>query len=181
MSDAHGTSTGANKDGTKGEAKVMKECSAEARTYHAYHDEVIWAPGLLTPELATNPPKLQRAHLRGHCTWCRDNCMNLLTEPRIPLWTHIQTLQLLSTMLELSRREQCLDESDQLIAILNPDKFQTQLLREDDRKMKSDTMVWRVKNDMVGKEVEGVSDEGHSDGQLELDSELDEKLKQKME
>jgi hypothetical protein len=38
MSDEH--ETGTNADGTKSEPKVMKEYSAEARTYHAFHDEV---------------------------------------------------------------------------------------------------------------------------------------------
>ena len=87
-------------------------------------------------------------------------------------------------MLEPAGRGQCVHEADQLIDILNLGKFQTQLLREDDRKMKSDTMVWRVKNDMVGKAIEVVGenvDEGHSDGQLELDSELDQKLRQELE
>jgi len=40
----HGTATGTDKNGTKGEPKAMKEYSAEARTYHAYYDEVNWAP-----------------------------------------------------------------------------------------------------------------------------------------
>ena len=45
-------------------------------------------------------------------------------------------------------------------------------------------MVWRVKNDMVGKDAEGVSenvDEGHSDEQLELDCEPDDKFRQELE
>lgn len=49
--------------------------------------------------------------------------------------------------------------------------------------MNADRMVWRVKNDMVGKAIEGVGenpDEGHSDEQLELDRELYEKLRQEL-
>ena len=107
--------------------------------------------------------------------------MKLLTEPRIPLWTRIQTLQLLSTMLELSGGEQCLDEGDQLIDILNPDEFQSQLFHEDNRKMKADRMVWLVKNGMVGEGVSDDVDEGHSDEQLEPDRELDEKLREELE
>ena len=38
MYDEHGTET--NSDGTKSGSKVMKEYSAEARTYHAFYDEV---------------------------------------------------------------------------------------------------------------------------------------------
>ena len=39
-SDKHGTGTGTDNVGTKSEPKAMKEYSAEARTYHAYYDEV---------------------------------------------------------------------------------------------------------------------------------------------
>jgi hypothetical protein len=83
-------------------------------------------------------------------------------------------------MLEPAGRGQCVHEADQLIDILNLGKFQTQLLREDDRKIKSDTMVWRVRDEMIGKAIEGVGenpDEGHSDKHLELDRELYEKLR----
>jgi len=46
----HGTKTGTDNDSTKDEPKSMKEYSAEARLYHAYYDEVIWAPIRLTLE-----------------------------------------------------------------------------------------------------------------------------------
>lgn len=126
---------------------------------------------------ANNSSKLQRAHLRGHYTWCRDNCLKLLAEPRIPLWTRIQTLQLLSAMLQSAGGEQCLQEADRLIDILDPNQVQTQLLREDNRKMKADRMDWRSKNEMVDKDIEGVADEGPSEEQLKLDRDLDEKLR----
>jgi hypothetical protein len=179
MSDEHGT--GMKNEGTKSGTKVMKEYSAEARTYHAFYDEVCTLDFNYLSRYATNPPKLQRAHLRGHYTWCRDNCLKLLAEPRIPLWTQIQTLQLLSTMLQPAGGEQCLQEADRLIDKLDPKQFQTQLLREDNQKMEADRMAWRIKNDMVGKDIEGVTDEGPSEEQLKLDRDLDEKRRQELE
>jgi hypothetical protein len=122
--------------------------------------------------------------MRGHYTWCRNNCLNFLLEPRIPMWTRIQTLQLLSTMLQPAGGEQCLEEVDQLIDMLPHEEFQTQLLREDNRKMKADRMEWRIKNDMVGKDIEGVGEnpnEGPSDEQLKEDRDADEKLRQELE
>lgn len=79
-------------------------------------------------------------------------------------------------MLEPAGGEHCLAEADQLIDIPNPADFQTQLLRRDNRKMKADRVEWRIKSDMVGKDIEGVSeklDEGPPDEQLKLDCEMD--------
>jgi hypothetical protein len=84
-------------------------------------------------------------------------------------------------MLQPAGGEQCLEEADRLIDILDPNQFQTQLFREDNRKMKADRMEWRVKNDMVGKDIQGVTDEGPSEKQLKLDRERDEKLRQELE
>lgn len=47
--------------------------------------------------------------------------------------------------------------------------------------MKADRMEWRIKNDTVGKDIEGVGGnpgEDPLDDQLKLDRELDEKLRQ---
>jgi len=104
----------------------------------------------------------------------------MLSYPRIPLWTRIQTLQLLSTMLEPAGGKQRLDEADQLIDILDPNQFQTQLLREDNRKMKADREEERIKKSMTDKDIEGAgedADEGSSDERSKLDRELDEKLR----
>jgi cell division FtsZ-interacting protein ZapD len=103
-----------------------------------------------------------RAHLRGHYTWCREHCLNFLTEPRIPLWTRVQTLQLLSTLSQPAGAEQCLNEADQIIDIFNPEQLQTKLLREDNRKMKADMMAWRVEHNLVGQDIEGVNDRGEA-------------------
>jgi hypothetical protein len=84
-------------------------------------------------------------------------------------------------MLQPAGGEQCLHEADRLIEKLAPNQFQTKLLREDNRTMKADRMDWRIKNDMVGKDIESVTDEGPSEEQLKLDRELDEKLRQELE
>lgn len=107
--------------------------------------------------------------------------MKFLAMPRIPLWTRIQTLQLLSTMFQAAGGGQCLEEAEQLIDKLDPNQFQTQLLREDNRKMKADRMDARMKKDMVGKDMDGVGDTARADEQLKLDCELDEKLRQELE
>jgi cell division FtsZ-interacting protein ZapD len=86
--------------------------------------------------------------------------MNLLLEPRIPLWTRIQTLQLLSTLNHPAGAEQCLNEADQIIDMLNPEQLQTRLLREDNRKMKADMMAWRVEHNLVGQDVESRNNRG---------------------
>ena len=84
-------------------------------------------------------------------------------------------------MLQPAGGEQCLHEADRLIGNLDPDQFQTQLLREDNRKMKADRMDARMKKDMVGKDMDGVGDTARADEQLKLDCELDEKLRQELE
>lgn len=184
MADQHETNN--NTGGTQGEPKVMKEYSAEALTYHAFYDEVGTLDYEYFPNFITDFPQLQRAHLRGHYTWCRDNCLKLLAEPRIPLRTRIQTLQLLSTMLKPAGGEQCLHGADRLIDKLDSNQFQTQLLREDNRKMKAERMDDDMKKDIFGKDIKGLEEnasEGLSDEQLKMEHhrELDEKLRQELE
>lgn len=101
--------------------------------------------------------------------------MKLLTEPRIPLWTRIQTLQLLSTMNQPAGAEQCLKEADQIIDMLNPEQLQTRLLREDNDKMKADMMAWRVEHNLVGQDIEGMNDRGElpAEEPLKLEADLE--------
>jgi hypothetical protein len=47
-----------------------------------------------------------------------------------------------------------------VLDILNPEKFQTKLLREDNRKMNADREADRVRNNLVGKDIEGIDDKG---------------------
>jgi hypothetical protein len=140
--------------------ETIEEYSAESRTYHAYYDEVGTSEYTPSELLADNNHSSNVPNLLGHYTWCRDHCLHLLLEPRIPLWTRIQTLQLLSTMLQPAGGEQCLTEADQIIDKLNPDQFQTKLLREDNRKMMADREAWRVEHNLVGQDIEGISDRG---------------------
>lgn len=125
-----------------------------------------------------NREQLSRAHDHGHYTWCREGCLDFLTEPRIPLWTRIQTLQMLSTLLQPAGGELCLRKADEVLDILDQEEYQTKLLREDNRKMKADTYAWRVKMNLVGKSIEGVDGRtGRSTTSVtELGSALAEKL-----
>jgi hypothetical protein len=86
-------------------------------------------------------------------------------------------------MLQPAGAEQCLNEADQIIDILDPTHFQTQLLRTDNRKMKADRKVWRVKKNLIGSDIEGVdegADAGPSDEHFKLDRDLDAKLEQEV-
>jgi hypothetical protein len=86
-------------------------------------------------------------------------------------------------MLQPAGAEQCLKEADQIIDILDPTHFQTQLLRKHNRMMKADREVWRMKKNLVGKDIEGVdegADEGPSDEHFKLDRDLDAKLEQEV-
>lgn len=106
--------------------------------------------------------------------------MDLLTEPRIPLWTRIQTLQMLSTLLQPAGAEMYLTEADHVLGLLDPHDFRTQLLQDDNRKMKADREVWRIKKNLVGKDIEGTdegADKGPADEYFELDRQLDEQLR----
>lgn len=96
------------------------------------------------------------------------------------MWTRIQTLQLLSTMLQPAGAKQCLKEADRVLDILKPDHYQTQLLRDDNRKMKADRELWRIRKDLVGKDIEGI-DEAVDDGPSDAERLLNEKLRQELE
>lgn len=69
--------------------------------------------------------------------------------------------------------------------MLDPEKFQTQLLMEDNRKMKADRYAWRVEMGLVGKYIEGVDEGGEEEGALAgnygLDRTLEEKAALKVE
>jgi hypothetical protein len=87
---------------------------------------------------------------------------------------------MLSTLSQPAGAELALKEADQVLDILDPNEFQTQLLREDNRKMKADREVWRVKKGLVGQDIEGVAygeDQGYPAEHFELDRELEEKLR----
>jgi hypothetical protein len=112
--------------------------------------------------------------MRGHHTWCRNACLNLLSGPRILPWTRtLQSLQALSTLSNPAGAELALNKADQVLDILDPDEFQTQLLREDNRKMKAD-------KGLIGQDIVGVgegADQGHVAEKSELARRLEEKLR----
>jgi hypothetical protein len=47
-----------------------------------------------------------------------------------------------------------------VLDILDPEAFQTKLLREENRKMKADREADRVKNNLVGKDIKGMDGKG---------------------
>ncbi|KAK6430566.1 hypothetical protein LTR95_013277 [Oleoguttula sp. CCFEE 5521] len=94
--------------------------SNEARAYHARY------------------AYLSSLHDNGHYTECAEGCKDLLTEPRIPLWTRIQTGQMLSTMMSPAVAKHLLEDANHVLDLLNQDDFRTKLLREDNEKMMRD-------------------------------------------
>lgn len=83
-------------------------------------------------------------------------------------------------MLQPAGAKQCLKEADRVLDILKPDHYQTQLLRDDNRKMKADRELWRIRKDLVGKDIEGI-DEAVDDGPSDAERLLNEKLRQELE
>ena len=117
------------------------EYSNEARTYHARYQA------------------LSEAHDMGRKNECREGCLDILTYPRLPLWTRIQILQMLSTLLQPAGAEDCLSEAAKLLDDIEKDTeneaWQTGVLRQDNNNMISDLTVWRQKKGLVGQSLEG--------------------------
>lgn len=117
------------------------EYSNEARTYHARYQA------------------LSEAHDEGRKNECREGCLDILTYPRLPLWTRIQILQMLSTLLQPAGAEDCLSEAAKLLDDIEKDTeneaWQTGVLRQDNNNMISDLTVWRQKKGLVGQSLEG--------------------------
>jgi hypothetical protein len=67
---------------------------------------------------------------------------------------------LLSTLCQPVGAEQCLQDADRVLDILDPEAFQTKLLQEDNRKMKADREADRVENNLVWKDIEGMDNKG---------------------
>lgn len=82
----------------------------------------------------------------GRHNECREGCLDLLTEPRIPRWTRIQTLQMVSTLLQPAAAQDCLHKVGTILSEMDADKWQTRLLKSDNNKMLADLNVWRNKN-----------------------------------
>jgi hypothetical protein len=88
----------------------------------------------------------------------------LITEARVPLLTRIQTLQLLSDFkLSLpANAEQCIEEADRLIDMLDPEQLQTRLLREENRNLQADMMAWRLEYNLVGEDINDINERGEA-------------------
>ncbi|KAH9840441.1 hypothetical protein Tdes44962_MAKER01641 [Teratosphaeria destructans] len=107
------------------EEVTVDQYSNEARVYHSKYAE------------------LSQAYNDKRYAYCREGCLDLLTEPNLPQYTRIQTLQMISTIVFPEHAEELLREADDLLSEMDAAKFQVQLLKEDNEKMKRDLAVWR--------------------------------------
>lgn len=137
-------------------SKMDQEYSAEARAYHARYDEVSVANPFMRQRLTLS--QLSQVHDEGRFDFCREGCLDLLTEPRIPYWTRIQTLQMLSTIMKPDTADECLARADAIINLLDPKDFRTPLLRSDNNNMKADLGIWRAKRGLEGESLAEVDD-----------------------
>ncbi|KAK4498771.1 hypothetical protein PRZ48_009281 [Zasmidium cellare] len=124
----------------------LPEYSNEARVYHARYDE------------------LSEAHDRGDYNMCKQSCLDLLLEPRIPRYTRIQTPQMLSTTLSPDQAETCLHEAQGILDNMDKTKFQVQLLIDDNEKMLADLATSDAKKDLVGEDLSQALTEAEHDG-----------------
>lgn len=120
----------------------------------------------------------------GRYDECRVGSLYLLLEPRLPFWTRIKTLQMVSTLLEPAGAEGCLQQAEAVIKLCDPDDFRTALFRDDNAEMVDDVVQWRIERGLVGESIDGEDDA--EDGELveedkEIDDQLEEKLKEETE
>jgi len=141
--------------------ETLFEYSNEARTYHARYES------------------LSEAHDMGRLNECREGCLDMLTEPRLPLWTRIQVLQMLSTLFQPAGAEGCLLEAAKLLHDIEEDTeneaWQTRVLRRDNQNMISDLTVWRHRKGLLGQSLDGKRwdlDDASDPGPFELDRRL---------
>ncbi|KAK3114822.1 hypothetical protein LTR53_006475 [Teratosphaeriaceae sp. CCFEE 6253] len=102
----------------------IREYSAEARVYHCRYND------------------LSEAHDRGENGTCRQGCLELLTEPRLPRFTRIQTLQMLSTLVNPQAAEGCLHDAAKVLDLIDGSEVPVQMLREDNGLMLRDLAIW---------------------------------------
>lgn len=79
---------------------------------------------------------------------------------------------MLSTISQPAGAEMYLDQAESIIDMLDPTEFQTEPLREDNKKMKADRYVWRVEMGLVGRDIESI-DGGTGEGRVAGNSDLD--------
>jgi hypothetical protein len=141
--------------------ETVFEYSNEARTYHDRYQS------------------LSEAHDMGRLNECREGCLDMLTEPRLPLWTRIQVLQILSTLFQPAGAEDCLLEAAKILDDIEEDTeneaWQTRVLRRDNQDMISDLTVWRHQKGLLGQSLNGKRwdlDDAPDPGYFELDRRL---------
>lgn len=135
-----------------------QEYSNEARAYHARYAE------------------LNELYDQGRLDRCRQGCLDLLTEPRLPKYTRVQTLQMVSTLLRPAGAKSCLLDAAKLLDSTSPEKFQTRLLKEDNDNMLHDLNLWQDKGEQDGGEDGEVDDDVPSEKWIQHEAEIEEEL-----
>ncbi|KJY01896.1 hypothetical protein TI39_contig274g00004 [Zymoseptoria brevis] len=120
----------------------LRQYSNEARVYHCRY------------------AALSEAHDLGQYNICREGSLDLLTEPNLPLYTRVQVLQMVSTLMHPLRAESFLDDAAHLLANMDSTLYPVQLLTHDNEMMQADLQTWRSKKGLIGKDLEAIEAEG---------------------
>lgn len=122
-------------------------------------------------------------HDKGEYDTCKEGCLDLLTEARIPRYTRIQTLQMVSTLFKPALAEDCLHRAAKVLESMDASTFQVVVLKEDNEKMLADLMVWRGKRGSIGESIEDQDDEDDepTEAWFKMDRDLEEKLENEVQ
>ena len=88
----------------------------------------------------------------GRHNECREGCLDLLTEPRIPRWTRIQTLQMVSTVSQPAQQHAHLKQAASLLEEMDADLWEVRLLKGDNDKMFASLEWWIRVNGKEGRQ-----------------------------
>ncbi|KAK4899074.1 hypothetical protein LTR27_003304 [Elasticomyces elasticus] len=141
----------------------LQDYSAEARVYHCRYED------------------LSETLDRGEHDLCLQGCLDLLTEPRIPRYTRIQTLQMLSTLLPPAHAAVCLKDAEVLLEAMDSAKFQVQSLREDNDRMRKDLEIWRDAGPGEGERDDGGPSKKWFEHDREVQRELEAEARAQMD
>lgn len=130
--------------GHAGQAQGSAQYSNEARVYHARYAE------------------LSQAHDEGRYDYCREGSLDMLMEPRVPRYTRVQILQMVSTLLSPAGAKSCLQEANSILMDGDPESRATQLLLDDNQKM------WRDLYERYGEALESDGDDDEEAGEAEM-------------
>lgn len=116
-----------------------------------------------------------------------------MTEPRLPRYTRIQTLQMLSTLLPTGLAADCLTEAGSILGEMDQSQIQVQLLTQDNRSMEADVQIWKKKGDdeqmaykekskgeQMANEAPASGDDRPSEAYWAYDREVQAKLRQEL-